>query len=76
MFVYELGGSGFDSSCNHKKCCSGVSIINFRGVGIEDPNPCTLELFSQFKGEKLKFSINSQMGSKYTSETLDKFYFD
>ena len=34
---------------------------------------CTLEIFLQFMGQKLKFSRNFQMGSKYTSETLNRF---
>ena len=30
---------------------------------------CALEHFLEFKGQKLKYSINFQMGSKYTSDS-------
>ena len=60
----------------HKRC-SGVFIVNFRGVGTEDPvKYVRWNFFLQFKGQKLKFSINFQMGSNYTYETLNRFYFN
>ena len=46
------------------------------GCKYREPSQTCMFEFLEFNRQKLKFSKNFQMGSKYTSEALNRFYFD
>ena len=56
----------------HKSCCSGVFIVNFRDVSVEEPVKHVRWSFCNSRDKSKKF----ELGSKYTSETLNRFYLD
>ena len=56
----------------HRRC-SAVVIVNFTGVGIEDPVKHLLWSFFCYSRDKRWYF---QLDSKCTSETLSRFYFD
>ena len=54
MKTTELNVFKVNNKSTRTRCCSGVFMINFRGVGIEDPVILYVGVFFAIQGTKAK----------------------